>query len=602
MPPLLNSPWRATLLAAAILCGGAVGAHAQATTPLSAYLIGRVALERGDLEMAAKGYGGAYDAIRHRLSSERAGMLLHTFVHVLVASGQVEEALQRAGEPSRLGRHRYATVAAARYVDAMRRRAFGEARAEIAFLGPIGDLLSAWAFVGERQFEVARRLLMVHAPAAGGGSSFLNGIAQYQLGLVTMQDPASAVTPNWTMAEGYRQLGPSVALAQASRLPASEARTQYFQALQRWPSSLELRTAFLQAYEPNAEARTVNGPIEGAAEALLNIGQLAATDRRHGTALIYLQLAHYLRSDDPVIALALGNELLAHDLGPAAHTVYQRGGDGVIFAVASAEALEHSGQVQRAVEELSQFGYRVPQDALALYHIGELYRRQENFGAAQLAYDQTLARVAQAEREIALIEEGSRWQEFDTAAKLNAAANLSDETRLRLQLAYLDVLPFQNRRWQLYFARGVSHERLGQWPAAEVDLLRALDMRPDDPIILNYLGYSWADQGINLDRSLRMLERAAAVRPNDGAIADSVGWARYKLGDYEQALVDLERAVELLPGEAEIIDHLGDVLWRLDRRDEARVYWRRALTWDPEDKLRDSIKVKLRDGLDAASP
>jgi len=154
--------------------------------------------------------------------------------------------------------------------------------------------------------------------------------------------------------------------------------------------------------------------------------------------------------------------------------------------------------------------------------------------------------------------------------------------------------------WRLYFARGAARERLGRWPEAESDLQRALELSPEQPDVMNYLGYSWIDRGERLQEGLALIERAVALKPDSGAIIDSLGWAHYRLGDYALALELIERAVELQPGDATLNDHLGDVYWRLGRRIEARFQWRHALTLSPEDP--EAIEAKLANGLPAEAP
>ena len=138
------------------------------------------------------------------------------------------------------------------------------------------------------------------------------------------------------------------------------------------------------------------------------------------------------------------------------------------------------------------------------------------------------------------------------------------------------------RDWPLFYSRGIARERAGDWPRAEADLLRALELSPDQPYVLNYLGYTWADQGRNLDRAKAMLLRATELRPQDGNIADSLGWVLFRLGDMRGAVTWLEKAVELEPRSSVINDHLGDAYWAAGRQREARFQWRRALDLDPE--------------------
>ena len=143
----------------------------------------------------------------------------------------------------------------------------------------------------------------------------------------------------------------------------------------------------------------------------------------------------------------------------------------------------------------------------------------------------------------------------------------------------------------------MSLERIGQWPRAESDLLRALELQPDQPLVLNYLGYSWVDMGMRLSEARSMIERAVAQRPNDGYIVDSLGWVLYQLEDFEAALVHLERAVELRPNDPVITDHYADALWQTGRHSEARFQWRRALSLDPDPNLAESVEKKLQRDL-----
>lgn len=154
--------------------------------------------------------------------------------------------------------------------------------------------------------------------------------------------------------------------------------------------------------------------------------------------------------------------------------------------------------------------------------------------------------------------------------------------------------------WRLYYLRAIAHERAGRWPQSEADLQKALNLAPNQPEVLNYLGYSWVDRGEHLTEALNMLRKAVAANPNSGAMIDSLGWAYYRTGDYQRALAQLERAVVLEPGDPDVNNHLGDVYWRVGREVEARFQWQRVLSLKPEAKLREEVEGKLRAGLPAA--
>jgi Flp pilus assembly protein TadD len=156
--------------------------------------------------------------------------------------------------------------------------------------------------------------------------------------------------------------------------------------------------------------------------------------------------------------------------------------------------------------------------------------------------------------------------------------------------------------WRLLYSRGVAYERLNRWPEAQADLQTALKARPDEPELLNYLGYSWIDRGENLQEARAMIEKAVAADPRSGAMVDSLGWAFYRMGDYKKAVEKLEEAVELEAGDPEINNHLGDAYWKVGRKDEAQFQWRRVLTLKPDDKIKANAEAKLASGLGPDGP
>jgi Flp pilus assembly protein TadD len=188
---------------------------------------------------------------------------------------------------------------------------------------------------------------------------------------------------------------------------------------------------------------------------------------------------------------------------------------------------------------------------------------------------------------------------------LEAVVNLSDLLRANEKFSesadvLSPVLVASPKDWRLLYARGVSLERAGRWPEAEKDLTTALALNPDEPELLNYLGYSWIDRGENLDKALELVRRAVNQNPRSGAMVDSLGWAYFRLGDYPRAVETLEQAVELQPGDPELNSHLGDAYWRVGRRDEAGFQWKRVLSLDPDAKIRAEAERKLAQGLGPA--
>lgn len=154
-----------------------------------------------------------------------------------------------------------------------------------------------------------------------------------------------------------------------------------------------------------------------------------------------------------------------------------------------------------------------------------------------------------------------------------------------------------SRHWGYYYARGTAHERLKNWPAAEADLKKALLLSPEQPLVLNYLGYSWIDQGLNLKEGMKLIEKAVQLKPDDGYIVDSLGWAHFKQGNYKEAVRYLERAVEIKPDDPTLNDHLGDAFWKVGREREAKFQWSQALSLSPEPEDAEKIKAKVANGL-----
>jgi Flp pilus assembly protein TadD len=150
--------------------------------------------------------------------------------------------------------------------------------------------------------------------------------------------------------------------------------------------------------------------------------------------------------------------------------------------------------------------------------------------------------------------------------------------------------------WSLYYFRGIAYERIDEWEKAEADFNQALELNPDQPLVLNYLGYSWVDMGLNLDRALEMIRKAVELRPTDGYIVDSLGWAYYRLGRYEEAVSELERAVSLRSDDPVIHDHLGDAYWKAERTLEAQFQWRHARDFGAEGEELELILKKIAEG------
>ncbi len=299
----------------------------------------------------------------------------------------------------------------------------------------------------------------------------------------------------------------------------------------------------------------VKTPSEGLAEVFYGLGEVLASEGGIDIGTIYLQLALHLRQDSTLALAALANVYETTKQFDQAIGTYDRiptsSPLNANIEIRKAFNLNQLEKVDEAKVLLEGLAKRESGDMRPLDALGNIMRARKRFEEAVVYYG----------RAIRLI---------DKPTKAN---------------------------WNQYYSRGVSYERLKNWPAAESDLLKALELSPDQPLILNYLGYSWVDQGKNLKQAMGYITKAVKLKPDDGYFVDSLGWAYYRLGDFKQAVSYLERAVELRPEDPTINDHLGDAMWRVGRTFEARYQWDQALTLKPEPEEIDKIRQKVAEGL-----
>lgn len=427
-------------------------------------------------------------------------------------------------------------------------------------LGPLKDYVSAWLKAGQKDFPAARVFLAKLKPAAGERAEAPSLVIEAQVNELAGDRAAaeakyrkaldldrSGLRTTTAAADGLRRLGKT-----------DEARTILKTYGEKYSDSVVMDGLTAA----NAPAPKPPTPASGIAEILFDIGGILGSDPRNqraDLALIFQLLTVELRPD--------------HD-----------------FAWLMISGLyEQFQRPQKAVAALAKIGPASPLSWQARLRMAAL-DAQEN------RLDQAITRLR------ALIAEKPE--------RIDAALTLAD--LLRGKERYADSVAAYNtaisrlktveeRHWPIYFGRGIVLERTKQWPKAEADMKKALELSPEQPYVLNYLGYSWIDQGLNLDEGMKMLMRATELRPDDGAISDSVGWAYYRLGQFDTAVEWLERASEQKGDDATIVEHLGDAYWHVGRHREARFQWERALHQKPDKDRVPVINDKLAKGLDASN-
>ncbi len=431
-------------------------------------------------------------------------------------------------------------------------------------IGSLADgLISAWAYLGKGDMrEALRRFDKV------AGERGLRGFAIYHkaLALASVGDFEAAAKIFAGKSDGPLQRTRRGTIAWAEILSQLDRNDEAVALIDdAFGSDQDPEVAALRARLAAGERvpfTMVQNAAEGIAEVFYSLGRALMSDTSEDYVLLYSRIAEILNPahvDAIMMTAELFEQLERHDL---AIDAYRRvPSDHPSFAAAQmgrAEALRRSGKTDAAVEVLDLLAQTHSDLPIVHVALGDLYRQLERFEEAVAAYDRALALYA--ERGI--------------------------------------------DQWFVHYARGICYERLGQWDKAEADFRRALELNPDQPQVLNYLGYSLVEKGIKLDEALEMIERAVAAQPDSGYIVDSLGWALFRLGRYEEAVAHMERAAELMPVDPVVNDHLGDVLWAVGRKNEARFQWRRALSFidendPPPDIDPKRVRRKLELGLDA---
>ncbi len=517
------------------------------------YLSARLAASDHNMSDAARLYGASLAA-----DPNNGDILSRAFLYS-AASGNIEEATKLAArlvalQPDNRAARLALTVAALKRGNDAQARQEIEQSAKGPFTGLTLVLLDAWAVAGTGDLKAVDA--DTGRVVQEGGTQTLADFHRALIYDLAGQNDVANTAYRSAFASGGQS--PRIAEAYGRFLERdnriADARA-YYTKLQSdaalAPVAAQGLARIAAGQKPD---RLVPSPAAGAAEALFGIAASLNDQNSADVAVLYLRLALYLDPDIDLARIVLADRFETLNKFEDAIAVYRSlNKDSPYRSAADVQIALDETRLDRndeAIAELQALTRATPDDVTAWTALGDIYRNEEKFSEAASAYDRAVAVLG--------------------GDKSNA--------------------------WPLYYARAIAEERSHRWDAAEGDLKHALQLSPDQPQVLNYLGYSWVDQGRNLPEALAMLEKARSLSPFDGYIVDSVGWAYYRLGHYQEAVKALENAIQLVPGDSTVNEHLGDAYWKVGRKLDARFQWSHALSFDPDATQKAELEAKLESG------
>ncbi len=480
-----------------------------------------------------------------------------------LANGDIQSASTLAGRLlTRDPHNRLARLALS--VSLLKRGDYAGSRMQLQFKDPeSGDvtaaLLTAWSYAGQGDYRHAIEALdRIHDPAIAAFRDFHAGLIADERGNAAeaqrrLKSAYESDKKALRFADGYARF-----LATHGDRDGAIKVYEDFSSVA--PNHPIVERALTDLRAGRSLQPLVGSPQEGAAEVLYGLGAAGIREGDELPALVYLRLSLYLRPGNDLTSVTLGNlfeEMKKDELAIATYGSVPT--NSPLYEDAQIQAalvLDSDGHLEQAIKQVQAIVAARPHDVDALSALAGVQRAAKQYTEAAATYDRAIAAVGIPNRD----------------------------------------------NWTLFYFRGICFERAKDWPKAESDFKRALELYPDQPLVLNYLGYSWVDQGVNLDEAFKMLRHAVELRPNDGYIVDSLGWAHFKLGQYPEATQTLERAVDLKPTDPVLNDHLGDAYWRVNRKVEARFQWNHARDMNPEPEDLPTILKKIEFGLPDASP
>ncbi|NQV55915.1 MAG: tetratricopeptide repeat protein [Rhodospirillales bacterium] len=525
-------------------------------SPLGSYLAGRHAQYAQDPKAAIEFYQNALKRFPGNRDIQRR------IITLLVAEGRINDALplarqlpdQKAGNGNNLslilvalGNIQSGNLASADKILA------GMPKSGLDLF--ILPLMRAWTLVGLKRYDDA----LAQLDTGEQNRAFTILFGAHTALIIELAGSAVKAERHYKDAIGQRRQ-PNLRLTQlygnylerAGR--QDDAKSLYDTYQKAHPASTLLAADYKRLKSGAKPSPMIAGASDGAAEALFSLSG-SVQEQNAGQAILFAQMAVYLKPDFTIARLLIAETLESSERHAAAIDEYRKVAKDPAYAWTArlriADNFDSQDNVDEAVHELRSMARENTERYDALIRMGDILRRRKRYREATRAYADAKSRIP--------------------------------------------VL--QSQHWALLYTNGIANERIKNWPQAEADFLKALELSPDQPFVLNYLGYSWVEQGKNLDRARKMIETAVKMRPRDGYIVDSLGWVLFRLGDIKGAVKHLERAVVLRPEDPTVNDHLGDVYWKVGRRNEARFQWERALILEPEQEFIPKIKEKLRKGL-----
>jgi tetratricopeptide (TPR) repeat protein len=548
------------LLAAAALFPTAVFAQAPTPQELSrispsgSYLAARHAGMQRDAGAASAYYRAALKA-----DPKNGELLERAFLSILV-DGEVDEAVKLAERLVQVDRaHRMARLTLG--VRSLKQKQFQPARQHLAqsVRGPIADLtavlLTAWTSYGSGETRAA-----IEGIDKLAGPDWYAIFKDLHAGLIL--DLAGNRKEAGKRLERAHKLDPNALRAVeaygrwTSRNAGKDEALKIFQAFDKVLPRHPLILDEMDDIRGGAKLPPLVESVQaGAAEVLYGLGASLGRQGGEDLALVYLQLALYLQPKHALALLSLADLYENLKKPQLAIKIYERmpadsplRRNAEIQLGVNYDAIDRTDDAKKHLEKLI---LSRADDLEAIMALGNILRARKSFQECADIYGRGIATIAKPEKP----------------------------------------------NWLIFYFRGICYERAKQWPKAEADLKKALELFPEQPHVLNYLGYSWVDQGVHLDQGMAMIRKAVDQRPDDGYIVDSLGWAYYRINNFDEAVKHLERAVELKPEDPTINDHLGDAYWKVGRNLEARFQWSHARDLKPEPDELKKIEEKLKSGL-----